>query len=128
MIARRIPSIAGNRLLTLWRAGLMVAALPARNSRPSEIRALEFPTLLARQVAWRRLHFPYLFREHYEPELMLLERFLQPGMVFVDGGANTGVFTFVAAGWLDRRARCFSFEPGAVLFSSFAAITAIKSV
>ena len=55
---------------------------------------------------------PFVFREHYEPELMLLERYLQPGMVFIDGGANTGVFTFTAARLVGPTGRVLAFEPG----------------
>ena len=61
---------------------------------------------------------PYLFREHYEPELMLLERFLKPGMVFVDGGANTGVFAFTAARLVGPTGRVLAFEPGSACFAA----------
>jgi FkbM family methyltransferase len=69
---------------------------------------------------------PYLFREHYEPELMLLERFLQPGMVFVDGGANTGVFTFTAARLVGPTGRVLAFEPGAACFDGLQRSLAIN--
>jgi FkbM family methyltransferase len=61
---------------------------------------------------------PYIFREQYEPELMLLERFLKPGMVFVDGGANTGVFTFTAARLVGSTGRVLAFEPGSSCFAA----------
>lgn len=61
---------------------------------------------------------PYVFREQYEPELMLLERFLKPGMVFVDGGANTGVFTFTAARLVGPTGRVLAFEPGSSCFAA----------
>ncbi len=61
---------------------------------------------------------PYLFREDYEPELMLLEQYLKPGMVFVDGGANTGVFSFTAARLVGREGRVLAFEPGARCFDA----------
>ncbi|HEY2881364.1 MAG TPA: FkbM family methyltransferase [Pirellulales bacterium] len=59
---------------------------------------------------------PYVFREHYEPELLLLEQFLEPGMVFVDGGANTGVFSFTAARMVGPEGHVFTFEPGSTCF------------
>jgi FkbM family methyltransferase len=59
---------------------------------------------------------PYVFREHYEPELLLLEQFLEPGMVFVDGGANTGVFSFTAARLVGPSGHVFTFEPGSTCF------------
>jgi len=39
----------------------------------------------------------YVFRDALEPELASLNRFLKPGFVFVDIGANVGVFTVKAA-------------------------------
>jgi FkbM family methyltransferase len=39
----------------------------------------------------------YIFRDALEPELTTLGRFLEPGFVFVDIGANVGVFTVKAA-------------------------------
>jgi len=61
---------------------------------------------------------PFLFREHYEPELMLLEQFLRPGMTFVDGGANTGVFTFAAARLVGKEGCVLAFEPGRHCFDA----------
>src|SRR5215831_622069 len=61
---------------------------------------------------------PYLFRELYEPELVLLERFLKPGMTFVDGGANTGVFSFTAARLVGETGRVLAFEPGGSCYSA----------
>jgi FkbM family methyltransferase len=39
----------------------------------------------------------YLYRDYIEPELAALQHFLQPGFVFVDIGANVGVYTLKAA-------------------------------
>lgn len=49
-----------------------------------------------------------VLREHYEPLLMLAERYIQPGDTVIDGGANSGIFTcaFGALG-----ARVHAFEP-----------------
>lgn len=60
----------------------------------------------------------YLFREWYEPEFALLERLLRPGMVFVDGGANTGAFTFAAARLVGPRGKVVAFEPGQRCFAA----------
>ncbi|NEQ38355.1 MAG: hypothetical protein F6K40_19630 [Okeania sp. SIO3I5] len=38
----------------------------------------------------------FVLREDYEPELAYLEQVLSPGKVFVDGGANFGIYTIVA--------------------------------
>jgi hypothetical protein len=39
----------------------------------------------------------FAFREQYEPELALLPRFLSPGSVFLDVGANYGIYSLVAS-------------------------------
>ncbi|MGI9326649.1 MAG: FkbM family methyltransferase [Pseudomonadales bacterium] len=54
----------------------------------------------------------YVFREDYEPELALLERFLQPGAVVVDAGANLGIYTAVTARLVGATGRICAFEPG----------------
>jgi FkbM family methyltransferase len=45
------------------------------------------------------------------PEAGLLERLLQPGDVFVDGGANVGLFSLVAARRVGPSGRVLAFEP-----------------
>jgi FkbM family methyltransferase len=50
---------------------------------------------------WRRL----------EPTLSELARFLGPGKTFIDGGANIGLFTIVAAALVGRTGRVIAFEP-----------------
>lgn len=42
----------------------------------------------------------YVFRDALEPEFEQLERFLTPGGVFLDIGANTGIYTLKAARFL----------------------------
>lgn len=54
----------------------------------------------------------YVARELYEPELTYLHRFLKPGDVFVDAGANCGVFTIAAANQVGSKGRVLAFEPG----------------
>ena len=45
------------------------------------------------------------------PELALLRDRLGPGDTFVDGGANVGLFTLVAAARVGPAGRVISFEP-----------------
>jgi len=54
---------------------------------------------------------------HYERELVYLHRFVAPGMVVVDGGANCGIYTVLAARLVGSSGRVLSFEPGAEAFS-----------
>jgi FkbM family methyltransferase len=61
---------------------------------------------------WRGLgKFLYVFRENYEPELAELEKFLSPGKIFVDVGANVGIYTLVASKLVGAAGRVLAFEP-----------------
>lgn len=53
----------------------------------------------------------YLFRDHIEPELAALPHFLKPGFVFVDIGANVGVFTLKAAKEVGHSGTVIAVEP-----------------
>jgi FkbM family methyltransferase len=46
-----------------------------------------------------------------DAEMMLVGRLLQPGDVFVDGGANVGLFTLIAARAVGPGGRVIAFEP-----------------
>jgi FkbM family methyltransferase len=47
-----------------------------------------------------------------DPDIELLGRLLSPGDVFVDGGANVGLFTLVAAQRVGPSGKVLAFEPG----------------
>jgi FkbM family methyltransferase len=49
---------------------------------------------------------------HHDPDVELVGRLLSPGDVFVDGGANVGLFTLVAALRVGRSGKVLAFEPG----------------
>jgi FkbM family methyltransferase len=55
--------------------------------------------------------FMYAFREYYEPELAYLEKVLSPGKVFIDVGANFGVYALVASKLVGAAGRVTAFEP-----------------
>jgi FkbM family methyltransferase len=61
--------------------------------------------------------FMYAFREYYEPELAYLEKVLSPGKVFIDVGANCGVYALVASRLVGAAGRVIAFEPTAQSFS-----------
>ena len=61
--------------------------------------------------------FIYTFREYYEPELAYLEEVLSPGKVFIDVGANFGVYTLVASKLVGAAGKVFAFEPTAQSFA-----------
>ena len=58
----------------------------------------------------------YAFRDYYEPELLYLEKVLSPGKVFVDAGANFGIYTLLASRIVGEAGRVISFEPSSRVF------------
>jgi FkbM family methyltransferase len=61
--------------------------------------------------------FIYTFREQYEPELAYLEKVLSPGKIFIDVGANFGVYTLVASKLVGAAGKVISLEPTAQSFA-----------
>src|SRR5258706_15783582 len=61
--------------------------------------------------------FIFAFREYYEPELAYLEKVLSPGKIFIDVGANFGVYTLVASKLAGAAGRVIPIEPTAQAFS-----------
>jgi FkbM family methyltransferase len=54
----------------------------------------------------------------YEPETVaLMRRWISPGSVFVDVGANNGLLTLVAAAEVEESGRVYSFEPNPRAFA-----------
>jgi FkbM family methyltransferase len=60
----------------------------------------------------------YAVRELYEKELVHLGKFISPGMIVVDAGANCGIYTVAAARLVGPTGRVLSFEPGMQSFSA----------
>lgn len=58
----------------------------------------------------------FILRGRYEPEISFVEKTLSPGEVFVDGGANLGIYTVLASSAVGHDGRVLSFEPGAETF------------
>lgn len=61
--------------------------------------------------------FVFGFREYYEPELAYLEKTVSPGDVFVDVGANFGVYSLVASKLVGAAGRVLAFEPARQSFA-----------
>jgi FkbM family methyltransferase len=55
----------------------------------------------------------YVLREDYEPELQYLYNFLSQGKVFVDAGANFGIYTIIASKLVGDSGKVLAFEPAA---------------
>jgi FkbM family methyltransferase len=60
----------------------------------------------------------YVFRDDYEPDLVVLRNFLNPGGVMVDVGANYGIFSLNAARLVGKTGRVLAFEPARGNFST----------
>lgn len=61
----------------------------------------------------------YVFRDDFEPDLSLMNRFLTPASTMVDVGANYGVFSMVAARLVGPSGKVIGFEPAQSTFSVF---------
>ena len=57
----------------------------------------------------------FLLRDWTEPELRALDRFLRPGDVFVDVGANIGLYTLKGARLVGPSGRVVAVEPGSAV-------------
>jgi FkbM family methyltransferase len=53
----------------------------------------------------------YIYRDSIEPEFQHLEEFLDSNSVFVDVGANVGIYTLKAAKYLDKGGIVLALEP-----------------
>src|SRR5512140_1016275 len=61
----------------------------------------------------------FVFRDDFEPDLALMNKFLTPGKTMVDVGANYGVFSLVASRLVGPSGRVIGFEPAQSTFSVF---------
>lgn len=53
----------------------------------------------------------YIYRDEIEPEFQYLEKFLDPEGVFIDVGANTGIYTIKAAKHFNKKGTVLAIEP-----------------
>lgn len=59
----------------------------------------------------------YVFRDDYEPELPLLQKFLSPGRTMIDVGAHYGVYSMAASRLVHPFGAVLAFEPAENTFS-----------
>ena len=101
---RHNPVKHSGRLL-VWRARCLL-----RSS--AVIRVPELGIRLFVPPVWRgSAKILYVFRAAYERELQLLDRLLSSGEVFVDVGANYGIYTSTASRVVGPAGRVIAFEP-----------------
>jgi FkbM family methyltransferase len=73
----------------------------------------------------------FAVREEYEVELAHLDRFVSPGDVVVDAGANCGIYTVAAAMLVGASGQVIAFEPGdraADVFQRNVTLNCLKNV
>ena len=61
-------------------------------------------------------------------EMAFVDRFLEPGMVFLDAGANEGVYTLLASARVGGTGRVYAFEPSSREFSRLGQNLALNSI
>ena len=63
-------------------------------------------------------HKMYFLGGYEEPELQAVKKLLKEGDVFIDAGANIGLFSLYASRWVGKSGMVISFEPLSVNYSS----------
>jgi FkbM family methyltransferase len=107
---RHSPGKCAYRLLS-WKAHCLLRT-------PATVSIPELGVRLFLPAVWRgSAKMIYVFRAAYERELPLLNRLLSAGQVFVDVGANYGVYTAAASQAVGPTGRVLSFEPATDAFA-----------
>lgn len=134
--------------MTLIRRLRKLAAQPAFKAEPARVLARGV-ALVAAQAAGRnpafrltrdgaeRMRAPanlryttvtaFLLRDWVEPELRQLQRLLAPGDVFIDVGANIGLYALKAARLVGPTGRVLALEPGAEAHARLASNLALNA-
>ena len=108
--AFRLAPMQTTLRLASWRTRCLLRTAATVHLRRSGVRMILPPN-------WRGVaKLIYAFRDNYEPELAYLERVLSPGKVFVDAGANFGIYTLLASKIVGEAGRVISFEPSSRVF------------
>lgn len=70
----------------------------------------------------------FLLREEIEPELCYLDKLLGSGQVFIDAGANSGIYTVIGSRIVGESGKVLSFEPGKESFHNLEKNVKINSL
>jgi len=111
---RRLSLEAGRTGTPVWRLGARVgASLVRRHGAGSKDVAVPIDRRGTRMIADLTTPFGLsIYRYGFpEPEARLIEAILAPGDVFIDGGANIGIFTLIGAASVTRTGRVVACEP-----------------
>ncbi len=105
----RAPVSTCARLIS-WRARCLL-----RKAAIVNLRRWNMPIFLPPR--WQGIEkLVFVFRENYEPELIYLEKVLSSKAVFIDVGANLGIYTLVASKLVGRAGRVIAIEPSVQSF------------
>jgi FkbM family methyltransferase len=105
------PPVRRHPIAVSWRALCWLGHCALRTRGRAYFRHWNFVLELPPTLMGQGATLLYLFREEYEPELLFLDKILRPGMVFVDAGANAGVYTCAAARLVGPEGHVVAFEP-----------------
>lgn len=109
---RRLPVPASYRWIIAGKLGdSLQAPLPPAQERGREVARMAsgFQMYVDLRESYERRMY---FSGHYAPHLTrLVKRFLAPGDTFVDGGANIGYFSLLAAKRVGKQGSVHAFEP-----------------
>ena len=106
---QQAPLLTALRLIA-WRARCLL-------QRPAIINLSEWNVRMFLPPEWRGIaKLVFAFREGYEPETAYLDKILSAGQVFVDVGANFGIYTLPASKIVGETGRVLAFEPSAQSF------------
>lgn len=70
----------------------------------------------------------YIKRDHYEPELLAVDRLIPPGSVVLDIGGSFGIFAVFMAHFTGPKGKVHSFEPGKFSFEQITANVALNGL
>jgi FkbM family methyltransferase len=107
-----LPTFQRAPLQTLWRA--LAWRFHCWLKIPGTVSVKKWDARLSFNPEWHGAGATlfYVVREDYEPEVTFLERLVGPGDIFVDAGANCGVYTVAAAHFVGPGGKVLAFEPG----------------
>jgi FkbM family methyltransferase len=106
---QRAPLLTASRLLS-WRVRCLLR-------KPAIVNFPEWSVRMYLPPEWRGIaKLVFAFRENYEAELACLREILSPGSVFVDAGANIGIYSLAASKLVGETGQVLAFEPSAQSF------------
>ena len=118
---RQAPLLTLSRLLS-WRARCLL-------EEPAIISLPEWNVRMFLPPEWRGIaKLVFAFREDYEPEIVYLDKILSAGQVFVDVGANFGIYTLPASKIVGGTGHVLAFEPSAQSFPLLAKNIALNGL